>query len=218
DMEKRVIAAGGDMRGGNPSAGNIAGGLTTIEEKSLGAIVKGGTRPIQDVYNYGERVRGKGLFVVDSPGREPEFLTVLAAAGAQVALFSTGLGVPQGFPFIPVIKVTGNPVTFQRLPDHIDMLVEMTAGERLRTEIERRKNISGDAGGSLGQADQGGGPGLWQLFRPIHNRPDCLNSTDTQSEYTPHQRQDDSHAQQTAAHLPHRGAQWRSGLFNPILP
>ncbi|MGD8501749.1 MAG: UxaA family hydrolase [Phycisphaerales bacterium] len=129
DMEKRARASGGDMRGGNPSAGNIAGGLTTIEEKSLGAIVKGGTRPIQDVYNYGERVQGKGLFVVDSPGREPEFLTALAAAGTQVALFSTGLGVPQGFPFMPVIKVTGNPVTFQRLSDHIDMLVELTAGK-----------------------------------------------------------------------------------------
>ncbi len=128
-MEKRAIARGGDMRGGQPSAGNIAGGLTTIEEKSLGAIVKGGTRPIQDVYEYGDRVRGKGLFIVDSPGREPEFLTALAAAGAQIALFSTGLGVPQGFPFIPVLKVTGNPVTFKRLPDHIDMLVELGGGK-----------------------------------------------------------------------------------------
>ena len=129
NMEKRARAGGGDMRGGNPSAGNIAGGLTTIEEKSLGAIAKSGTRPIQDVYNYGERVTGKGLFIVDSPGREPEFLSALAAAGAQICLFSTGLGVPQGFPFLPVIKVTGNPVTFQRLPDHIDMLVGMTAGK-----------------------------------------------------------------------------------------
>jgi len=129
-MEKRAIARGGDMRGGQPSAGNIAGGLTTIEEKSLGAIVKGGTRPIQDVYEYGDRVQGKGLYIVDSPGREPEFLTALAAAGAQVALFSTGLGVPQGFPFIPVLKVTGNPVTYKRLPDHIDMLVELGSGKK----------------------------------------------------------------------------------------
>ncbi len=128
-MEKRARAIGADMRGGNPSAGNIAGGLTSIEEKSLGAIAKSGTRPIQDVYNYGEPVTGKGLFVVDSPGREPEFLSALAAAGAQICLFSTGLGVPQGFPFMPVIKITGNPVTFQRLPDHIDMLVGMTAGK-----------------------------------------------------------------------------------------
>lgn len=128
-MEKRAIARGGDMRGGQPSAGNIAGGLTTIEEKSLGAIAKGGTKPIQDVYEYGDRVQGKGLFIVDSPGREPEFLTALGAAGAQVALFSTGLGVPQGFPFMPVIKVTGNPVTFKRLPDHIDTLVELIRGK-----------------------------------------------------------------------------------------
>ena len=125
-MEKRTMAMGVDMRGGQPTAGNIAGGLTTIEEKSLGAIAKGGTRPIQGVYEYGERVQGKGLYIVDSPGREPEFLTALAAAGVQVALFSTGLGVPQGFPFFPVLKITGNPVTFQRLPDHIDILVELT--------------------------------------------------------------------------------------------
>lgn len=128
-MEKRAIARGGDMRGGQPSAGNIAGGLTTIEEKSLGAIVKGGTKPIQGVYEYGERVQGKGLYIVDSPGREPEFLTAVAAAGVQVILFSTGLGVPQGFPFVPVIKVTGNPVTFKRLSDHIDILVELTRRE-----------------------------------------------------------------------------------------
>jgi altronate dehydratase large subunit len=128
-MEKRAIARGGDMRGGQPSAGNIAGGLTTIEEKSLGAISKGGTKPIQSVYEYGDRVQGKGLHIVDSPGREPECLTALAAAGAQITLFSTGLGVPQGFPFMPVIKITGNPVTFNRLSDQIDVLVEITEGQ-----------------------------------------------------------------------------------------
>ncbi len=127
-MEKRVIARGGDMRGGQPGAGNIAGGLTTIEEKSLGAISKGGTKSIQGVYEYGERVQGKGLFIVDSPGREPEFLTAMAAAGVQIVLFSTGLGVPQGFPFMPVMKITGNPVTFKRLPDHIDIFVDLIGG------------------------------------------------------------------------------------------
>jgi altronate dehydratase large subunit len=125
-IEQRVVAMGVDMRGGQPTAGNIAGGLTTIEEKSLGAIVKGGTRPIKDVYEYGERPQGKGLFIVDSPGREPEFLTAAAAAGAQVIVFTTGLGAPQGFPFVPVIKVTGNPRTFERLPEHIDMLIDVT--------------------------------------------------------------------------------------------
>jgi len=124
-MEKRVIAMGFDMRGGQPTAGNIAGGLTTIEEKSLGAIVKGGTKPIQEVYEYGERPQGKGLFIIDTPGREPEFLTGLAAAGAQVIVFTTGLGAPQGFPFIPVIKITGNPATYKQLPDHMDIFVEL---------------------------------------------------------------------------------------------
>ena len=124
-LEKRVIARGGCRGGGQPTAGNIAGGLTTIEEKSLGAISKGGTKPIRKVYEYGDRVEGRGLFIVDSPGREPEFLTALAAAGVQIVLFSTGLGAPQGFPFMPVIKVTGNPITFTRLQEHIDIFVDL---------------------------------------------------------------------------------------------
>ena len=124
-MEQRVIAMGADMRGGQPTTGNIAGGLSTIEEKSLGAISKGGTKPIKAVYEYGERPQGKGLFVVDTPGREPEFLTAMAAAGAQIIIFSTGLGAPQGFPFVPVIKVTGNPNTYKRLPDHLDVFVDL---------------------------------------------------------------------------------------------
>jgi altronate dehydratase large subunit len=143
-MEKRAIAMGADMRGGQPTTGNIAGGLTTIEEKSLGAIVKGGTKPIQEVYEYGERPQGKGLFIIDTPGREPEFLTGLAAAGAQVIVFTTGIGAPQGFPFIPVIKITANPNTYRHLPDHIDLFVELAdeagsgiaqAGEKLFREI-----------------------------------------------------------------------------------
>lgn len=127
-MEQRVTAMGVDMRGGQPTTGNIAGGLSTIEEKSLGAIAKGGTRPINAVYEYGERPQGKGLFIVDTPGREPEFLTAVAAAGAQVIIFSTGLGAPQGFPFVPVIKVTGNPNTYNRLPEHLDVFVELGDG------------------------------------------------------------------------------------------
>jgi len=127
-MEKRAIAMGTDMRGGQPTKGNIAGGLTTIEEKSLGAIAKGGTKPIQAVYEYGDIPWGKGLFIIDSPGREPEALTALAAAGAQIILFSTGRGAPQGFPFVPVIKITANPITYQHLPDHMDLYIDITGG------------------------------------------------------------------------------------------
>ena len=139
-MENRAMAVGFDMRGGQPTAGNIAGGLTTIEEKSLGAIVKGGTKSIQGVYEYGERPQGKGLFIVDTPGREPEFLTAVAAAGAQVIAFTTGLGAPQGFPFVPVVKITGNPITYKQLLDHIDIFVELgdkanQAGQAIYKEI-----------------------------------------------------------------------------------
>ena len=123
-IERRAMATGYDMRGGQPTSGNIAGGLTTIEEKSLGAIIKAGTKPIRGVLEYGQRPTGNGLFIVDTPGREPEFLTALAAAGAQIIAFTTGLGAPQGFPFVPVLKITGNADTFDRLREHMDMLVD----------------------------------------------------------------------------------------------
>ena len=133
-LEARVKSAGSDMRGGNPSSGNIAAGLTTIEEKSLGAVVKAGTAPIQDVFEYGMLPpAGKGLFFVDSPGREPEILAALAAAGCQIILFSTGIGAPQGFPFVPVLKVSGNRHTVVRLADFIDIDVSqvLLEGETL---------------------------------------------------------------------------------------
>lgn len=165
-LEKRVIARGGDMRGGQPTAGNIAGGLTTIEEKSLGAISKGGTKPIQKVYEYGEHVEGRGLFIVDSPGREPEFLTALAAAGVQVVLFSTGLGAPQGFPFMPVIKITANLMTYERLNEHLDILVGLPHGKgiSLNTKGEEIfREVREVASGKLTKAEilgYGNFPGL----------------------------------------------------------
>lgn len=124
-MENRAKRMGVDMRGGQPTTGNIKGGLTTIEDKSLGAVVKSGTKEIDDVYEYGDKVDKKGLYIVDSPGREPEFLTAAAAAGAQIIIFTTGIGAPQGFPFVPVLKITGNPNTYKKLYDHIDKYIEI---------------------------------------------------------------------------------------------
>ena len=122
ELEQRIRQSGGDVRGGNPSAGNIAAGLSTLEEKSLGAIIKAGTATLTDVFQYGERPpRQGGLYFVDSPGREPEILAALAAAGCQVLLFSTGIGAPQGFPFVPVLKISGNEKTVVNLPDFIDI-------------------------------------------------------------------------------------------------
>ena len=119
--EERVKASGMDIRGANPAPGNIAGGITTIEEKSLGAIKKGGGKKLQGVLDYGEIPKGKGLYFMDGPGRTPEALTGLSGAGAQIIIFPTGGGSPAGSLISPVIKVTGNPRTAQRLKDHIDV-------------------------------------------------------------------------------------------------
>ncbi len=120
-MEARANAMGVDMRGGQPTEGNIRGGLTTIEEKSLGAIVKSGTLPLTDVVRYGERPGKPGLYFMDSPGREMEFLTGLASSGCQIMLFSTGIGAPQGFSLAPVIKISGNANTCRTLAEYIDL-------------------------------------------------------------------------------------------------
>lgn len=121
-MEERAKSLGCDMRKGQPTPGNIEGGLSSIEEKSLGAIVKSGTRPIQGVLEYPEAIgTRKGLWIKDTPGREPEILTGMGATGAQVMLFSTGRGAPQGFPSMPVIKICGNPHTYEEMIDDMDL-------------------------------------------------------------------------------------------------
>lgn len=121
-METRAKSLGCDMRKGQPTPGNIAGGLTTIEEKSLGAIMKSGSRPIQGVLEYEDFVRDqKGLWIKDTPGREPEILTGMGCTGAQCMLFSTGRGAPQGFPTMPVIKICGNPHTYEHMKEDMDI-------------------------------------------------------------------------------------------------
>ena len=122
EMEARAKSLGCDMRKGQPTPGNIEGGLSSIEEKSLGAIMKSGSRPIQGVLGYTERViNQKGLWIKDTPGREPEILTGMAVTGAQCMMFSTGRGAPQGFPSMPVIKICGNPNTFERMEEDMDI-------------------------------------------------------------------------------------------------
>ena len=137
-MESRAKSLGCDMRKGQPTPGNIEGGLSSIEEKSLGAILKSGTSPIQGVMEYPDRVRTsegikKGLWIKDTPGREPEILTGMACSGAQIMMFSTGRGAPQGYPIMPVVKVCGNPVTYQ----HMEQDMDINAG----LILEGRKSI-----------------------------------------------------------------------------
>ena len=103
----------------NPSPGNREGGITTLEEKSLGCVQKGGGSPVVDVLEYGQRVRQAGLNLVSTVGNDAVSVTALTAAGAQVVLFTTGRGTPMGGP-VPTVKVSTNSELARRKPRWID--------------------------------------------------------------------------------------------------
>src|SRR4051812_20141284 len=103
----------------NPSPGNKAGGLTTLEEKSLGAIQKGGRAPVASVLRYGDRVRRNGLSLLQSPGNDGVSSTAMVVSGATLLLFTTGRGTPLGFP-VPTIKVSSNSEIAAKKPHWID--------------------------------------------------------------------------------------------------
>ena len=120
--EDALKLVGEDPRLGNPSPGNKAGGLTTLEEKSLGCIHKGGHRPVEEVYDYGKQMEaGRGLVIMDTPGNDPSSVAGMVAGGAQIVVFSTGRGTPTGNPVAPVIKITANPITYGKMKDNIDV-------------------------------------------------------------------------------------------------
>jgi altronate dehydratase large subunit len=130
-VESEAIALGLDIRGTQPSPGNIRGGLTTIEEKSLGATHKGGERtPLTDVVPYSAPITRKGLTVMDTPGLDVEAVTGMVGGGAQVVVFTTGLGTPTGNPIAPVIKITGNTRTAASMADNIDLDVSGVLDDR----------------------------------------------------------------------------------------
>lgn len=130
NVEGEAWRRGVDIRGANPVPDNIKGGLTTIEEKSLGAILKGGTRDVQGVLAYAERPTGKGLYVMDTAAPAVESLTGLAAGGCQIILFTTGVGNSVGVKLVPVVKVSGNPNTVRTMAISIDADVSaVTLGE-----------------------------------------------------------------------------------------
>jgi altronate dehydratase large subunit len=129
-VEAEAISFGLDIRGTQPSPGNIRGGLTTIEEKSLGATHKAGERTrLEAVVGYAEPITSKGLTVMDTPGLDVESVTGMVGGGAQVVLFTTGLGTPTGNPVAPVIKITGNPRTASTMADNIDVDVSGVMAE-----------------------------------------------------------------------------------------
>ena len=118
--EQLYLDAVEDIRNTNPSPGNKAGGITTLEEKSLGCIHKSGTRPFTDVIRYGEKITQKGLLFMDSTAYDVASTVAKIAGGAQVIVFTTGRGTPVGNAVAPVIKITGNHDTFVRLNDMMD--------------------------------------------------------------------------------------------------
>ena len=139
-VEAEAMALGVDIRGTQPSPGNIRGGLTTIEEKSLGATHKAGERTrLEDVVGYAAPIAKRGLTVMDTPGLDVESVTGMVGGGAQIVVFTTGLGTPTGNPIAPVIKVTGNSRTAQTMADNIDVDVSgiLTTGESFDVAARR---------------------------------------------------------------------------------
>jgi altronate dehydratase large subunit len=116
-----ALEQGVDLTGINPTSDNIAGGLSTIEEKSLGAISKAGSKSIKGVLEYGETAVAPGLWFMDAPAAAVENLTALAAGGCQVVMFSTGSVNPIGHPLAPTLKVCANPEYTQLMGEHVDV-------------------------------------------------------------------------------------------------
>ncbi len=127
---KRYFLSHGQPVGENPSPGNKAGGITTLEEKSLGCVQKGGAAPVTDVLDYGEPATKSGLHLLNGPGNDMVAVTNLAASGCQLILFTTGRGTPLGGP-VPTLKIATNTALAARKPAWIDFDAQTGAEEDL---------------------------------------------------------------------------------------
>ena len=148
----------------NPAPGNKRGGITNIVEKSLGAVMKGGTTMLTDVVDYAEQVTSKGLVVMDTPGYDPVSITGIAAGGCNIICFTTGRGSAIGFPIVPVLKIATNSRIFGVMNDNMDVnagevvdgkstiqekgieiyrhIVRVASGERTKAEILGHKEFA----------------------------------------------------------------------------
>ncbi|MEN9735902.1 MAG: hypothetical protein RL129_612 [Actinomycetota bacterium] len=157
--ERSVNYEGIDMRGAQPSRGNIEGGLTTLEEKSLGAAKKAGNAPFTGALDYADPAEKPGLYMMDTPGHDIEQLTGFAAAGINICVFTSGRGTPTGSAVVPTIKVSTNTPMFQAIPDLIDLNAGTIAdGTELLKQVGVRifKEIVDVANGKLTKAEIGG--------------------------------------------------------------
>jgi altronate dehydratase large subunit len=131
DRERRVRDAGGDVRAQNPGPQNKAGGITTIEEKALGAIAKGGRQAIRGLLGPAQRPPGPGLFLMDTPFFSPESITAMVAGGAQLVVFTTGAGNSYCSLIAPTLKMSANRDACARLAEQIDIAAtDVLAGTR----------------------------------------------------------------------------------------
>ena len=154
----KAVGSGFEM---NPSPGNIKDGLITDAMKSAGAAKKGGTSPVTGVLDYPEKVKGPGLHLLCTPGNDVESVTAEVASGANLVLFTTGLGTPTGNPIVPVIKISTNTSLSEKMPDIIDInagtiidgqeTIEQTAERILNYVIEVASGIKEPASIRNGQ-------------------------------------------------------------------
>jgi len=134
--EMRALDLGLDIGKANPAPGNYEGGITTLEEKSLGCVMKGGTGKIMEVLEYAETPTKKGLVLMDTPGHDAESVTGLIAGGTQMIAFTTGRGNPLGSPIAPVIKIATNSPLYSKMRDNMDINAgEIITGDKTVQEI-----------------------------------------------------------------------------------
>ena len=164
EFEDKVIKSHADIRGANPSPGNIEGGLSSIEEKSLGCIYKAGNQPVVAVKDYAKQITDKGLTFMNTPGNDIEQLSGMVAGGCNICVFTTGLGTPTGSAAAPTIKLASNTAAFNSMHDCIDLnagsviegsksiqqvgeeildfIVAVSNGELTKAELNRQNDFS----------------------------------------------------------------------------
>jgi altronate dehydratase large subunit len=134
--EMRALNLGLDIGRANPAPGNYEGGITTLEEKSLGCVMKGGTSKVMEVLEYAELPTQTGLVLMDTPGHDAESMTGLIAGGTQIIAFTTGRGNPLGSPIAPVIKIASNSYVYSKMKDNMDINAgEIVTGNKTVEEI-----------------------------------------------------------------------------------
>jgi altronate dehydratase large subunit len=157
--ERFALEFGEDITGGNPCHGNIVGGITTIEEKSLGCVRKSGHGTVVDLVGFAEPSPRRGLVVMDTSGDDLEQLIAMTAGGANVIVFTTGRGTPTASPVVPTVKVSTTSALAARLCDMIDFDAGgVLAGSETLAQAGRRLlcDVVAVAGGRDTSAERGG--------------------------------------------------------------